>query len=264
MTEPFLELKNVTKRFSLHDRDVTALSTTSLTIEEGEFVCLLGPSGCGKSTLLRLVAGFETPSEGEIFFQGRKVTEPGPERGMVFQDYALFPWLTVRQNVEFGPRARGLKRSDVQATAQRFLEMVGLEAFSDAWPRQLSGGMRQRVAIARVLANDARLVLMDEPFGALDAMTREHLQKELLTICRQTGLTALFVTHSIEEAVMLGSRVLVMSTGPGRVASDKRIDLSHPRDPTSARFNAIRRALSETLYGAPDADHEADLFKKEA
>ncbi|RVU39395.1 ABC transporter ATP-binding protein [Hwanghaeella grinnelliae] len=253
MTEAFLELRDVTKSFTLPAREVVALSTTSLQIEQGALVCLLGPSGCGKSTLLRLVAGFEQPSGGNIIFHGKPISSPGPERGMIFQDYALFPWLTVRQNVAFGPRARGMGRRSAGDLADRYLDMVGLNEFAEVWPHQLSGGMRQRVAIARVLANDAKLVLMDEPFGALDAMTRERLQQELLTICAQTGLTVLFVTHSIEEAVLLGDRVIVMSAGPGRVVSDLAVSLPHPRDPTDASFNDIRRGLSEALHGGHSA-----------
>jgi NitT/TauT family transport system ATP-binding protein len=225
-----------------------ALRGASLTIARGEFVCLLGASGCGKSTLLRIAAGFEAATAGTVVVGDRPVTGPGPDRGMVFQDYGLFPWMTVRRNIGFGPAVRGLKKAEVARIADRFVSMVGLDRFANAYPHQLSGGMKQRVAIARVLANDAKVVLMDEPFGALDAMTRERLQEELLEIWRRTGLTVLFVTHSIEEAILLADRVVVMSPGPGRITEDRRIDLPRPRDVSSPEFNDIRRELGNLLH----------------
>jgi NitT/TauT family transport system ATP-binding protein len=197
--------------------------------------------------LLRMIAGFETPSSGTLLMNGELVAGPGPDRGMVFQDYGLFPWLTVRRNIGFGPAARGVPRHDVDAIAERFISMIGLTRFADAYPHQLSGGMKQRVAIARVLANDASVLLMDEPFGALDAMTRAHLQRELLTLWEATGLTVLFVTHAIEEAILLADRVIVMSPGPGRITADVRIPLSRPRDVVSAEFNEMRRELAGLL-----------------
>ena len=211
-------------------------------------MCLIGASGCGKSTLLRIVAGFEPASEGQVIVAGRPVTGPGPDRGMVFQDYGLFPWLSVRGNIGFGPAARGLGRKEVAEIAERYIDIVGLRAFADAYPHQLSGGMKQRVAIARVLANDARVLLMDEPFGALDAMTRERLQDELLDLWQRTGLTVIFVTHSIEEAIFLADRVVVMSPGPGRIVSDQRVLLDRPRDVSSPVFNELRRELSARLH----------------
>jgi NitT/TauT family transport system ATP-binding protein len=246
---PILDIRDVTKRFTFNQESVTALADATLRIEKGEFVCLIGPSGCGKSTLLRMVAGFETPSEGQVLMWSKPVEGPGPDRGMVFQDYGLFPWLTVRRNIGFGPAARGRPRQEVAATEQRFVDMVGLTRFADAFPHQLSGGMKQRVAIARVLANEAEVVLMDEPFGALDAMTRERLQAELLEIWVQQKLTVLFVTHAIEEAIILADRVVVMSPGPGRIVADERIELPRPRDPTDPEFNALRRRLSGLLAG---------------
>ncbi|WP_424135689.1 ABC transporter ATP-binding protein [Roseomonas chloroacetimidivorans] len=244
---PILSINGVTKNFEFQGRAVTALASADLAIRKGEFVCLIGPSGCGKSTLLRMIAGFETPSEGRLNMWGKPVDGPGPERGMVFQDYGLFPWLTVAQNIGFGPAARGAGRAEVAKTAERFTAMVGLDRFRDAYPHQLSGGMKQRVAIARVLANDAEVVLMDEPFGALDAMTRENLQAELLEIWARNRLTILFVTHAIEEAILLADRILVMSPGPGRIVSDEPVPLARPRDPTSPEFNALRRRLSAML-----------------
>ncbi len=246
---PILEAARVTKRFAFGTQSITALAEASLTVAKGEFICLIGPSGCGKSTLLRMVAGFETPSEGALLVWGKPVAGPGPDRGMVFQDYGLFPWLTVRQNIGFGPAARGLPRAAVAATVDRFVDMVGLTRFAHAYPHQLSGGMKQRVAIARVLANEAEMVLMDEPFGALDAMTRDNLQRELLQIWASTKLTVLFVTHAIEEAILLADRVVVMSPGPGRIVADERIVLPRPRDPTEPEFNALRRRLSAMLGG---------------
>ena len=179
---------------------------------------------------------------------GKPIAEPDPARGMVFQDYALFPWLSVRDNIAFGPIARGLASSQVKETVDKFIELVGLGKFANAYPHQLSGGMKQRVAIARVLANDAELVLMDEPFGALDAMTRERLQDELLEIWQRTKLTVVFVTHSVEEAIFLANRVVVMTPGPGRIESDNALELPRPRDVASPEFNDIRRVLGAKLH----------------
>ena len=243
IADPILRIEGLGKRYGV----VEALRGADLLVHKGEFICLLGASGCGKSTLLRIVAGFEPPSSGRVSVGGALVTGPGPGRGMVFQDYGLFPWLTVRDNIGFGPKARGLPRAEIGRIADRFLTMVGLVRFADAYPHQLSGGMKQRVAIARVLANDAELLLMDEPFGALDAMTRERLQDELLRIWAKNRLTVLFVTHAIEEAILLADRVIVMSPGPGHIVADERIDLPRPRDVASPEFNDIRRHLAAML-----------------
>ena len=245
--QDLLTIRGVTKRFAAGDDEVEALAPIDLVIPKGEFVCMIGASGCGKSTLLRIIAGFEEPTTGEIAIDGKSVTGPGRDRGMVFQDYALFPWMTVRQNVSFGPRQRHLAREEIDKTTDEFVRMVGLERFADRYPNQLSGGMKQRVAIARVLANNANILLMDEPFGALDALTREQLQNELLQIWKRTGVTTIFVTHSVEEAVLLADRVLVMSAGPGRIDSDFRIDLPRPRDVSSPEFNALRRDVARRL-----------------
>src|SRR5215510_3458952 len=245
--QPLLSIRGVTKRFPVGDGEIEALARVDLTIAGGEFVCLIGASGCGKSTLLRIVAGFEEPTTGEVTVHGRTITGPGSDRGMVFQDYALFPWMTVRQNIGFGPRQRGLLRSEIKAIADEFMKLVGLERFADRYPSQLSGGMKQRVAIARVLANNANVLLMDEPFGALDALTREQLQRELLQIWARAGVTIIFVTHSVEEAVLLADRVLVMSAGPGRIENDIVIELPRPRDVSSPEFNAVRRELAQRL-----------------
>ncbi len=244
---PILEIQNLSKSFPGKDGPMEALRNASLTIHKGEFICLIGASGCGKSTLLRSVGGFEKPTSGSVKMWGDEVAGPAPSRGMVFQDYGLFPWLTVRGNIAFGPKARNLPKKEVEKIADRFIDMVGLSAFADAFPHQLSGGMKQRVAIGRVLANDAEVILMDEPFGALDAMTRERLQEELLELWEKTKLTVIFVTHSIEEAIFLADRVVVMTPGPGQVQSDNRIALPRPRDVASPEFNAIRRELSSLL-----------------
>ena len=242
-----LTVRGVTKRFAIGDDEVEALAPIDLVIPKGEFVCMIGASGCGKSTLLRIIAGFEEPTTGEVAIDGESVTGPGGDRGMVFQDYALFPWMTVRQNISFGPRQRHLAREEIDKTTDEFVRMVGLERFADRYPNQLSGGMKQRVAIARVLANNANILLMDEPFGALDALTREQLQNELLQIWKRTGVTTIVVTQSVEEAVLLADRVLVMSAGPGRIDSDFRIDLPRPRDVSSPEFNALRRDVARRL-----------------
>lgn len=245
---PILELRGVDKRFAVGGRTVEALRGASLSVRKGEFICLLGASGCGKSTLLRIVAGFEQASAGEVLMWGKPARGPDPSRGMVFQDYGLFPWLTVRANIAFGPRSRGRPAKEVEETADRFIEVVGLQRFAQAYPHQLSGGMKQRVAIARVLANDAEVLLMDEPFGALDAMTRERLQDELLQLWERTKLTVLFVTHAIEEAVFLSNRVVVMSPGPGRISDEVAVDLPRPRDVTAPEFGEMRRLLASRLH----------------
>jgi len=245
--EPFLAISHVTKRFAVGDDEVEALERVDLTIRKGQFVCLIGASGCGKSTLLRIVAGFEEPSSGEILINDKAITGPGSDRGMVFQEYALFPWMTVRENIGFGPRQRGLEKKKIEKMVNEHLELVGLERFADRFPSQLSGGMRQRVAIARVLANHADVLLMDEPFGALDALTREQLQYELLQIWARTGVTVVFVTHSVEEATLLADRIVVMTPGPGRIDADVVIALPRPRDVSSPEFNTVRRNVAERL-----------------
>ncbi len=247
-SQPIIDVCSVTKTFDVAGQQIVALKDASLKIGKGEFITLIGASGCGKSTLLRIIAGFERPTSGEALMWGAPIEGPGPLRGMVFQDYALFPWLSVRDNIGFGPTSQGWPKPKVRETTDRFIEMVGLQRFADAYPHQLSGGMRQRVAIARVLANEAEVVLMDEPFGALDAMTRERLQEELLEIWRATKLTVVFVTHAVEEAIMLADRVVVMTPGPGRIESDNFLTLSRPRDLTSPEFNEIRRAMSARLH----------------
>ena len=242
-----IAIRGVSKRFAIGDGEVEALGRIDASIERGQFVCLIGASGCGKTTMLRIIAGFEEASTGEVLVDGKQITAPGSDRGMVFQDYALFPWMTVRQNIGFGPRQRRLARSDVDAITDELVRLVGLEHAAGRYPSQLSGGMKQRVAIARVLANNANVLLMDEPFGALDALTREQLQRELLQIWGRTRVTVIFVTHSVEEAALLADRVLVMSAGPGRIETDIAIELPRPRDVSSPEFNAVRRDLARRL-----------------
>jgi len=254
-----IAIRGVSKRFAVGDGEVEALGRIDATIAQGELVCLIGASGCGKSTMLRIIAGFEEPSTGEVLVDGKRITAPGSDRGMVFQDYALFPWMTVRQNIGFGPRQRRLPRREVDEIANEFVKLVGLERSANRYPNQLSGGMKQRVAIARVLANNASILLMDEPFGALDALTREQLQGELLAIWARSRVTVVFVTHSVEEAALLGDRVLVMSAGPGRIEADIAITLARPRDVSSPEFNAVRRELARRLtsHMAPRRDFAA-------
>jgi len=245
---PIIQIEHLNKEFELNGTTIHALRDVNLTIGKGEFVCLIGASGCGKSTLLRIMAGFETASGGAAKMWGKPITEPGPDRGMVFQDYALFPWLSVRDNIAFGPTERSRPKNEIRDKVESFIDIVGLRKFADAYPHQLSGGMKQRVAIARVLANDAEVVLMDEPFGALDAMTRERLQEELLDIWQRTGLTVVFVTHSIEEAIYLSDRVVVMTPAPGKIESDYAITLPRARDVSAPDFNEIRRELGAKLH----------------
>jgi NitT/TauT family transport system ATP-binding protein len=226
-----------------------AVSGIDLDIEEGEFICLLGPSGCGKSTVLMAVAGFVAPNEGNLRLGGHPVVGPSPECGVVFQNSeALFDWLTVRQNVAFGPRMRGVPRARQREIVDEYLGLVGLRHAADKYPGQLSGGMRQRVQIARVLANEPRVVLMDEPFGALDAQTREVMQRELDRIWRAHRSTVVFVTHDIDEAILLADRVVVMTAGPNaRIKNCYPVDLPRPRQESSAGFGDLRRRLREDI-----------------
>ncbi|HWI35626.1 MAG TPA: ABC transporter ATP-binding protein [Burkholderiales bacterium] len=220
-----------------------ALARTDLAVEQNDFMVILGPSGCGKSTLLRIVAGLEKPSTGRVLLDGRPVTGPGPDRGMVFQSYTLFPWLTVEQNILFGSRS-------TPARAQELIGRVGLRGFEHHYPKMLSGGMQQRTALARALANDPRILLLDEPFGALDNQTRALMQELLLGIWEADRKTVLFVTHDIEEAIFMANRVVVLSARPGRVKADVKIDLPHPRHytmKTTPRFSAYKAQLTEEI-----------------
>ena len=227
--------------------EVRALENVSLDIGEGEFVALLGPSGCGKSTLLNLLAGFDRPTGGTVLFDGAAIERPGPDRGVMFQEASLFPWLTVWDNITFGPRVQRRARADYEQKARDMMKLVGLEAFADALPAQLSGGMRQRVGIARVLVMSPRALLMDEPFGALDAQTRLAMQQLLLDVWQTLGTTVLFVTHDIDEAILLADRICMMSARPGRIIREIRIDLPRPRSIESLTAPAFMAYKAELM-----------------
>jgi NitT/TauT family transport system ATP-binding protein len=245
---PKIEIVGVSKSFRSQRRQVEALAAIDLAIAEGEFVCLLGPSGCGKSTLLYLVAGLEEPTGGQILVDGSPVQGPGRDRMVMFQESALFPWRSVRGNVRFGLELKpNLDRAARNEVTTFYLQLVGLEAFADAQVHELSGGMRQRVALARALAPNPRVLLMDEPFGALDAMTREQLYADLQRIWAQRKKTILFVTHNVREAVCLGDRVVVLAPRPGRVVADVAIDLPRPRDVNDVRVAKIATEIVQTL-----------------
>ncbi|GEJ56797.1 ABC transporter ATP-binding protein [Anaeromyxobacter diazotrophicus] len=255
MSEPAVRIEGVKKAFRAGGREILALDGIDLTISPGELVCLLGPSGCGKSTLLNAIAGFAPPTAGTLTANGRAVAGPGPDRGMVFQEYALFPWMTVEANVAFGLELKGEPRAAVARRVEELLRQLGLWEFKDRFPKDLSGGMRQRVAIARVLAIDPPMLLMDEPFGALDALTRRNLQDELLRLWAALGKTIVFVTHGIEEAIYLADRVVVMTYRPGRVKRVVPVALPRPRDTASPEFNALKREVAQ-LVMEEQARHE--------
>jgi NitT/TauT family transport system ATP-binding protein len=247
-----IELVNVTKTFSSPARPaVLALANTSFSVREKEFVSILGPSGCGKSTLLNMIAGFLQPSSGAIYYQGVPITQPSAARTMVFQNYALFRWMTVRENIAFGLVAKGMPKIERDLRVNELLQMVGLSEFSASYPHHLSGGMQQRVALARALAPDPDLVLLDEPFGALDLLTREVMQEEMLKLQEKSGKTFILITHSVEEAVFLGTRVLLMFARPGRIKEDIPIVLPVPRVASmrteSRAFLDYREYLSNQL-----------------
>jgi NitT/TauT family transport system ATP-binding protein len=243
-----IQLRGVSKAFRVGRESLLALDSIDLDVRDGEFLTLVGPSGCGKSTLLDLVSGLTTPTGGEILLDGRPVTGPGLDRGVVFQQYALFPWRTALANVAFGLETKRLPRRQRLARAREVLDLVGLSAFADRYPHQLSGGMKQRVAIARSLAYEPEVLLMDEPYAALDAQTREALQDQLLDIWRRTGTTIVFITHSIEEAIYLGQRVAVMTSRPGRIKEVVEIDLFEADDVRSTpEFAAQRHAVWQLL-----------------
>ena len=231
----------------VYDTGMLALDRVDVQMTEGSFTSLLGPSGCGKSTLLNMLAGFVRPTAGEVLVDNRPVEGPGSDRGMVFQEYALFPWRTAAANVTFGPMIQRKSRSEQHALAERYLKMVGLSEHGGKYPSELSGGMKQRVAIARALANGASVLLMDEPFGALDAQTRETLQEELLGIWQHEKKTIVFVTHSVSEALFLSDRIALMATRPGRIRKIFEISLPHPRDRVSAAFVEIEREIHHMI-----------------
>ena len=259
MSATHIVVSDVGKVFQTAERELVALKEINLEIPQGQFVCLLGPSGCGKSTLLNAVAGFALPSSGTITADGKRVTGPGPERGMVFQEYALFPWMTVADNIAFGLQIKGMGRAAIDAVVDKLLGMLSLTDFRHRYPKDLSGGMRQRVAIARVLALDSPIMLMDEPFGALDALTRRNLQDELLRIWAELKKTIIFVTHSIEEAIYLADRIVVMTYRPGTVKRDLVVELPRMRDPAAAEFNALKRELGQLVMEEQQRHHNDEL-----
>jgi NitT/TauT family transport system ATP-binding protein len=254
---PLLVVDRVTLRYGGAD-GVLALDDTSLDVAPNEFCVIVGPSGCGKSTLLYLIAGLADVTSGRIMLGERLVSEPGPDRGMVFQSYTLFPWLSVRDNIDYGPKRKGLQAKERTEIVDHYLQQIGLAPFAGHYPAQLSGGMKQRVAIARALANDPALLLMDEPFGALDSQTRGSMQKLLLKIWEQAQKTVLFVTHDIDEALLLGDRVLVMTARPGRIKTEIKVDLPRPRSMEMAlepEFITLKRRIIGLLHGEMDDNH---------
>lgn len=254
-----IEIQHVSKVFKGAGQDVIALNDIHFDISQGQFVCLLGPSGCGKSTLLNAIAGFSLPTEGKVLVSGSEVREPGPDRGMVFQEYALFPWMTVEDNIAFGLRIKKVSEEKIEAKLVELLNKLKLTDFRKRFPKDLSGGMRQRVAIARVLALDSPIMLMDEPFGALDALTRRSLQDELLKIWSELRKTVVFVTHSIEEAIYLADRIVVMSYRPGTVKKDVTVEIPRPRNPADPDFNNLKRELSQMVMAEQTRFEQAQL-----
>ncbi|MCM3699557.1 ABC transporter ATP-binding protein [Paenibacillus macerans] len=248
---PKIEIENLSKVYQGRSGPVTALQNTQLAIGQNEFVCVVGPSGCGKTTLLNIIAGLENATTGTVKVENRIVTGPGKERGVVFQQYALFPWKTVLKNVEFGLKLRGLGAKERRERAEKYLELVGLKDFANAYPKELSGGMKQRVAIARAYAVEPEVLLMDEPFGALDAQTRAQLQEELLKTWEKEKRTIFFITHDVEEAVILAQRVIIMSARPGRIKEMIDVDIPYPRTQEtklSDRFVEIKNEIWSKVY----------------
>jgi NitT/TauT family transport system ATP-binding protein len=245
-----IEIRGVHKEFVKGERRVVALQDIDLTVAEREFVAILGPSGCGKSTLLNMVAGFDLPTQGSVKVAGEEIVAPAPSRGVVFQEPALFPWLTVMDNVVFGPKTVGQRAADYRARAAQIIEQIGLSGFEASYPAELSGGMRQRVGIARVLIMEPKVLLMDEPFGSLDAQTRTLMQELLLSLWERHQQTVLFITHDIEEAVLLADRVCVMTARPGRIKKSIQVRMPRPRSiesTTSPEFNALRREVLDLI-----------------
>ena len=260
---PMLEISGLHKQFHSRSGDVVALQNIQLTVHRREFMSVLGQSGCGKSTLIRIIAGLESPSQGQVLVEGKPVIGPGRDRGMVFQSYTLFPWLTVKQNVMFGPRMAGKDSFTNDSEARQWLGLVGLEKFENAYPHQLSGGMKQRAAIARALANKPRILLMDEPFGALDPQTRQQMQAYLLQIWKNVDITIFFITHDLDEAIFLSDRILVLEPRPGRVRELIEVPVPRPRSHDQMRtpeFIAIKNHL-ETIIHPQDAQTKPQFDK---
>lgn len=260
--EVILEVKDVQKIFSTPKGDVTALKNINFKAHRREFVCVIGASGCGKSTLIRILAGLESASSGQVLLDGNPVSGPGPDRGMVFQGYTLFPWLTVKKNVMFGLRSQGMTYATAESEALQWIDLVGLEKFADAYPDQLSGGMKQRVAIARALANKPRILLMDEPYGALDAQTRCKMQSYLLEIWHNIDITILFITHDLDEAIYLADRILVLKSHPGEVEEIIEVPVPRPRNQEqfiSPEFLATRKRIDELIHPPTTEDEDDKL-----
>jgi len=262
-TTPKLRLEHVTKQFAVRGSNdtFTALDDVSIDLAAGEFLVLVGPSGCGKSTLLDLLGGLSEPTSGRILLDGRPISGPGLDRGIVFQQYALLPWRTARANIEFGLEAKGLPKKQRRALADDYLDLVGLAGFGDRYPHELSGGMKQRVAIARSLAFDPEVLLMDEPFAALDAQTRESLQDELLRIWKETGKTILFITHGIDEAIYLGQRVAVLTSRPGRIKTIVDVDIDRNVDDVRSgeAFRHYRHEIWSLLHSEVERARDLEL-----
>lgn len=240
-------LENVTKKFISQNKELEVVKDINLSVDDGEFLCLLGPSGSGKTTILRMIAGLDFPTTGELHENDRKIEGPSPERGFVFQQYSLFPWRTVLDNVAFGPEIKGINPEERYQNAQTYLEMVGLSEFQDSYPHELSGGMKQRVAIARALANDPRSLLMDEPFSALDVQTRHKIQEDLVKIWQEEHKTVIFVTHNVDEAVFLADRVVILSKSPGQIIESFQIQIDRIRDRTSPEYMDIKKEITSLL-----------------
>ena len=246
-----VSIQGVEKKYNTRKGEVVALNGVNFDIKESEFICVIGPSGCGKSTLLNIIAGLLEPTAGQILVDGKPIQGTGTDRGVVFQQYALFPWLTVKKNVEFGLKLKGLSKEECEAISMKYLKMVELEKFADSYPKELSGGMKQRVAIARAYAMNHNVIFMDEPFGALDAQTRTQLQTELLKAWEEEHKTCFFVTHDIEEAIVLATRVVIMSARPGRIKEVVDIDIPYPRDQEtkmSDRFIELKNHIWGQVY----------------
>jgi len=259
--EVILDVQHLCKIFGIGERSTTALNDINFCTHRREFLCVVGASGCGKSTLVRILAGLEEQSAGEVLLLGKPVTEPGSDRGMVFQGYTLFPWLTVKKNVMFGLEVNGKGKDESERQALQWLQLIGLEKFADAYPNQLSGGMKQRVAIVRALANQPRILLMDEPFGALDAQTRCRMQAHLLEIWRKIDITIVFITHDLDEAIFLADRILVLSPHPGQVQELIEVPVPRPRSQSqfiTPPFLATKARLEELIHSKLHDDDEED------
>lgn len=248
---PEIEIRGVTKSYETREGSFLALEEVNLDVEKNEFICVVGPSGCGKTTMMNIIAGLNPPSTGTVKVRGEVVTGPGKGKGVVFQQYALYPWLTVEKNVEFGLRMKGVDKKKRREIAQKYIKIVGLERFAKSYPKELSGGMKQRVAIARAYTTGPEVLLMDEPFGALDAQTRAQLQENLLNTWQQEKKTCFFITHDVEEAVLLSTKVIIMSAGPGRIREIVDVHLPYPRNQETKltpEFNELKNEIWNKVY----------------